>query len=105
MFEHKEADRAPVLGEPWGTTLERWRREGMAQEADFAECFGLDRQVGVGGDVSPRYEEKVIEETEDYIIRIDAWGTTAKNRKHASSTPRTGHRRVQYGREPWRRKA
>ncbi len=87
MFEHKEADRVPILGAPWDTTLERWRREGMPQDIDFAEYFGLDRVVSVGGDVSPRYEEKVIEETDEYIIRLDSWGTTAKNWKHASSTP------------------
>ncbi len=87
MFEHTVADRVPILGSPWDTTLERWRREGMPQDADFAEYFDLDRTVGIGGDISPRYEEKVIEETNDYIVRYDSWGTTAKNWKHASSTP------------------
>lgn len=87
MFEHTEADRVPMLGSPWSTTLERWRREGMPRDADFAEYFDLDLVVGVGGDISPRYEEKVIEETDDYIVRYDSWGTTAKNWKHASSTP------------------
>jgi uroporphyrinogen decarboxylase len=100
MFEHKEADRVPMLGAPWGTTLERWRREGMPQEADFAEYFGLDRVVGIGGDISPRYEERVIEETDDYIIRLDSWGTTAKNWKHVSSTPHWMARTV-VDRESW----
>ena len=87
MFAHQEADRVPILASPWGTTVERWRREGMPADADYAEHFGLDRVVGVGGDSSPRFEEKVIEETADYIVRYDSWGTTAKNWKHASSTP------------------
>jgi len=100
MFEHKEADRVPMLGSPWHSTLERWRSEGMPEEVDFAEYFDLDRVVGVGGDVSPRYEEKVIEETDDYIIRLDSWGTTAKNWKHASSTPHWICRTV-VDRESW----
>ena len=87
MFEHKEADRVPMLGAPWGTTVERWRREGLPDGVDFAEYFGLDRTVGIGGDISPRYEPRVVEETEDYIVRFDAWGTTSKDWKHASSTP------------------
>ncbi len=87
MFDHREADRVPILGGPWATTLERWRREGMPADTDFAEYFGLDRVAGVGGDISPRFPERVVEETEDYIVRFDAWGTTAKNWKHASSTP------------------
>lgn len=100
MFEHKEADRVPMFGSPWDTTLERWRREGMPQDADFVEYFDLDRVVGVGGDISPRYEDKVIEETDDYIVRYDSWGTTAKNWKHASSTPHWIARTV-VDRESW----
>ncbi len=87
MYEHKEADRVPLLGGPWGTTLERWRSEGMPQDADFVDYFDLDRVVGIGGDTSPRYEEKFIEETDEYVVYFDSWGTTAKNWKHASSTP------------------
>ena len=56
--------------------------------------------MGVGGDVSPRYEEKVIEETDDYIIRLSSWGTTAKNWKHTSSTPHWISRTV-VDRESW----
>ncbi|MBN2452272.1 MAG: hypothetical protein JXR77_17940 [Lentisphaeria bacterium] len=87
MYAHRAADRVPILGGPWGTTLARWRREGMPEGADFVEYFGLDRVVGVGGDISPRYPARVVEETEEYIIRFDAWGTTAMNWKRASSTP------------------
>lgn len=87
MFQHKEADRVPMRGAPWKSTIERWRREGFPQGADFFEYFGLDGIVGVGGDISPRYPERVVEETDEYIVRYDSWGTTAKNWKHASSTP------------------
>jgi len=87
MFQHQEADRVPMLGAPWATTLERWRAEGMPEGVGFSEYFDLDQIVGVGGDISPRYETRVVEETDDYIITLDAWGTTAKNWKHASSTP------------------
>jgi len=87
MYDHKEADRVPMLAAPWGTTIARWRKEGLPENVDFAEYFGLDRVAWVGGDTSPRYESRVIEETDDYIIRFDSWGTTSKNWKHASSTP------------------
>ena len=100
MYQHTEADRVPMLGGPWGTTLARWRQEGLPEGADFVEYFGLDRVVGVGGDTSPRYEGKVVEETDEYIIRRDAWGTTAKNWKHASSTPEWLDRTI-VDRESW----
>ncbi|MCK4626051.1 MAG: hypothetical protein KAV00_12115, partial [Phycisphaerae bacterium] len=38
-------------------------------------------------DNSPRYEEKVLEETEEYKIYTSAWGVTMKKWKHAESTP------------------
>ena len=37
MFSHREADRVPVHDGPWGVTLERWHREGMPENVDFAE--------------------------------------------------------------------
>ena len=87
MYQHKEADRVPMLGGPWDTTIERWHREGLPENADFADYFGLDHVVGVGGDTSPRLPSRVIEETDEYVIALDSWGTTSKNWKHAESTP------------------
>ena len=100
MFNHQDADRVPMLGGPWGTTLARWHSEGMPTDADFADYFGLDHTVGLGGDISPRYEHRVIEETDDYVIAFDAWGTTSKNWKHQSSTPHWLGRTIK-DRETW----
>ena len=100
MYEHKEADRVPMLGSPWGTTIARWRREGLPEDAEFADYFGLDRTASFGGDISPRFETRVVEETDDYITRFDSWGTTSKNWKHASSTPHWLGRTV-VDRESW----
>ena len=100
MYAHQEADRVPMLGGPWATTLARWRREGLPEGADFVDYFGLDRAVGVSGDTSPRYEPRVVEETDEYVIRFDSWGTTSKNWKHASSTPHWLGRTI-VDRETW----
>ena len=87
MYDHKEADRVPIVGAPWNSTLERWRREGMPEDVPFTEYFGLDHVDHVGGDITPHLGRRVIEETDDYVITFDDWGTTSKNWKHASSTP------------------
>ena len=87
MFAHKEADRVPITDIPWGATIERWQREGMPKDMDFVDFFGLDRIAGIWADNSPRYPEKIIEETDEYIIRTTGWGTTLRNWKHAASTP------------------
>ena len=55
MFEHREADRVPMIGGPWGTTLERWRREGMPAEVSFSDYFGLDHVAGLGGVGNQRF--------------------------------------------------
>ncbi len=87
MFDHREADRVPIIDHPWAATIERWHREGMPSDVSFTEFFGLDRVAAIGADNSPRYDVRVIEETGDYVIRTSKWGATLKNWKHAASTP------------------
>ena len=87
MYEHREADRVPMMDSPWGSTIERWRREGLPKDVSYIDYFGLDRCSGFGVDVSPRYPEKVIEETDRYTTYTTSWAQTIKNWKHATSTP------------------
>ncbi|MCD6334934.1 MAG: hypothetical protein J7M27_06340 [Candidatus Latescibacteria bacterium] len=87
MFDHREADRIPIIDSPWGATIERWQREGMPKEVSYVDYFGLDHVAGISVDNSPRYDERVIEETEEYKITTTRWGATLKNWKHAASTP------------------
>jgi len=87
MFEHRDADRIPITDSPWGSTIERWRREGMPKDVDFVDFFDLDSFVHIGVDVSPRYEAKTLEETDEYTIYTSAYGVTMKQWKHAASTP------------------
>ena len=87
MFEHKDADRIPIIDGPWESTIERWQREGMPATVSYVDFFGLDKQAGYSVDVSPRYPGGVIEETDDYVISKSAYGVTMKTWKHAASTP------------------
>ncbi len=87
MYEHRQADRVPIIDGPWAATIERWRREGMPAGADWAEFFGVDRVVGMHPDNSPRYEEKAIEETDEYRIHTTKWGQTIRQWTHAGGTP------------------
>ncbi|MGO8672550.1 MAG: uroporphyrinogen decarboxylase family protein [Capsulimonadaceae bacterium] len=87
MFEHRDADRIPVYDEPWGSTIERWRREGMPEDVDYAIYFDLDRIGGIWVDNTPRYPVEVIEETAEYRIHKTAWGATLKDWKHAGGVP------------------
>ena len=86
MYAHKEADRIPILDSPWSQTIDRWVGEGMPTR-DYVGYFDLDRTGRISVDYSPRYEEKVIEETDEYKIYTTGWGATLKNWKHIASTP------------------
>ncbi|MFO8009131.1 MAG: hypothetical protein R6V05_15510, partial [Candidatus Brocadiia bacterium] len=54
MYEHREADRVPIIDSPWPATIERWQSEGMPEDVDWADYFGLDRTARIGVDNSPR---------------------------------------------------
>ncbi|MCL2878864.1 MAG: hypothetical protein FWF29_01345 [Treponema sp.] len=87
MFEHREADRVPIVDEPWQGTLARWRREGMPADADWRDYFGVDKFERIGVDNSPQYERRIIEENDRFVISTTEWGVTLKNFKIPDSTP------------------
>lgn len=87
MFEHRDADRVPVTDTPWASTIERWRREGMPADVSYVDYFGLDKIVSIGADNSPRYPERVLEETDEYQIVTTRWGATQRRWKHIGGVP------------------
>lgn len=87
MYQHREADRVPIIDSPWAGTLARWEKEGMPKGADWREFFGVDKNERIAVDISPRYEEKVLEETDRYRIVTSSWGVTMKHFKELDSTP------------------
>ncbi len=91
MFEHRTADRVPIVDGPWSATIERWQAEGLPKDVHWADYFGVDRMAHVGGDNSPALPEAVVEETGEYTIATTRWGQTVKNWKHANSTPGVLH--------------
>jgi uroporphyrinogen decarboxylase len=87
MFEHREADRVPIVDDPWAGTLLRWKEEGMPADADWRDFFGVDKLERIYVDNSPQYERKVIEENDRFVISTTEWGVTMKNFKVPDSTP------------------
>ncbi len=86
MYQHREADRVPVLDSPWPETIERWVSEGMPT-SDYIAHFDLDRTVYISTDNSPQLPERVVEETDEYVIKTTPWGVTRRNFKHKTTTP------------------
>ena len=87
MYQHKEADRVPIIDSPWAGTFRRWYDEGLPRDVDWTEYFDIDKTAGIGCDNSPRYPAKVLEDAPDYQIYTTVWGVTQKSWKFKDSTP------------------
>lgn len=87
IFDHKETDRIPIIDSPWDTTIKRWQHEGMPENISFVDYFGLDHVIDLTIARAPWNKTEIIEETDEYRIYKNWWGTTSKQWKHATSTP------------------
>ena len=86
-YKHQEIDRIPMLDGPWAGTLKRWHKEGLPENVAWEDHFGFDRQIRVGFDNSPRFERKILEQTDRYRIETTQWGATRKVFNELDSTP------------------
>jgi len=87
MYEHREADRVPIIDNPWRGTIRRWHREGMPENINWCDYFDVDKTAHIPVDISPRLPATVLEETDRYVISTSPWGVTMKNFKEEDSTP------------------
>ena len=85
-FRHEEVDRLVMEDTAWKGTIARWKREGMPADADWQDYFGFDKIGRMKTDNSPRYECKILEETDRYVIRTTPWGMTEKAFKELDAT-------------------
>ena len=86
-YRHQEVDRIPMMDTPWAGTLRRWKNEGLPQNVAWEDHFGYDRWIKICPDNSPRFERRILEENERYIIGTTHWGGTQKTFRELDSTP------------------
>ncbi|MGI6238388.1 MAG: uroporphyrinogen decarboxylase family protein [Christensenellales bacterium] len=86
MYEHRDADRVPIMDSPWSETIERWVGEGMPTK-DYISHFDLDKTAYISTDNSPRLPEEIISEDDEHIIRTTRWGATTRTYKNLTTTP------------------
>ena len=93
MLLGEPVDRVPYfcLFGPWGTTLERWHQEGLPAGQNWAAEFGFDpgwATVPVNLGWCPEWEEEVIEDRGDSVIKRDQRrGIIVRDRKDHASMP------------------
>ena len=86
-YRRQEIDRIPMLDNPWEGTLRRWHREGLPENMAWEDRFGFDRWIRIETDNSPRFERKILEQTDRYRIETTTWGATQKVFNELDSTP------------------
>ena len=87
MFKHQEADRVPIMDEPWKGTIRRWHREGMPVGMDWQDYFGVDKYAQISIDISPQYPKVLLSENERSYVQTSEWGVTMRHFKKEDSTP------------------
>ena len=90
-YRRQEIDRVPMIDSAWAGTIQRWHREGMPQNIAWEDYFGFDRMIRICPNNSPRFERKVLEENDRYIIQTTPWGVTQKSFRELDSTPESLH--------------
>ncbi len=87
-------DRPPfwLYWGPWATTWQRWQKEAMPAQlqswGDVQRYFGADvglQAINVNLGPCPKFEWKILEETDEWYIFIDSWGIKRRNLKHNES--------------------
>ena len=89
----------------WGETVDRWHKEGFPEEQSCWEYFGIDRYMDtIGGFTNPssikrlidlvfqapyrpRFQTKILEEKENYIIKQEEDGIIKKLKRHGTFMP------------------
>ncbi len=87
-------DRVPYgvgMGwQPWPATLERWKAESGLGELNLKEFFGFDYRDALPAyhaGIFPEFEERTLDENDEFVITRDKRGITLRNRRDLTSMP------------------
>ena len=81
-------DRVPTVDIGfWPATLERWRKEGLPEDATPDDHFGLDRIPRIRFSSTFGLEPELLEETDEYKVHRDENGVLQKAWKDHYATP------------------
>lgn len=92
-LRYEPVDHRPIhLVGPWPDTLARWHREGLPADVTDVHAFlgikpvRVTNVTGIAG-IFPAFEQRVVDETEEFIVSIDGYGRTVRNFKDHTSMP------------------
>lgn len=91
-LKFEECDHPPIYPEGvWEQTLKRWIKEGYPEGVSFEEYFDIEPlklvYAGPNTGVYPPFEQKVLEENDEFIIKIDHYGRKVRDFKNSMTMP------------------
>lgn len=89
-LRRKPVDRVPAFDWSWDDTLQRWTEEGYLQLGeDYTDHFQLEQRAHGWLECTANLDfgTKVLEETEETILKLDGNGSTLRWMKGRSGTP------------------
>lgn len=84
-------DHPPLIlpGGPFKVTRQRWEQEGLPHGAELSDYFETEsmpaRSLAIDTLLRPAFEEKFLEETGEFITKIDGHGVTCRNFRDETS--------------------
>jgi hypothetical protein len=75
----------PIRDAPWVDTLTRWYAEGLPEDVPLEDYFGFDIDF-MSVDASPRFEQKILSEDDEYQVYTDRFGYTVKRARFRGGT-------------------
>jgi uroporphyrinogen decarboxylase len=84
-LRREHPDRAPVRDAPWEDTIARWHAEGLPQDVPLDDYFEFDFD-SMSVDASPRFEQRLLSEDDEFQIYTDRFGYTVKRAKGRGGT-------------------
>lgn len=92
IMHFETVDHPPlIISDPWPATRVRWEAEGLPAGINIYDYFEIPRwdlkHIGIETVLWPPFEEVILEETGDYVIKINKRGVKEKNFRDAASMP------------------
>lgn len=87
IFNFEVPDRIGMYDTYWEETLQRWYGEGLPEDVEPQEYFGVNDLGIIPVDTTFQFKEEVLEETDTFVIRSDKEGAVYKWLKSGVSTP------------------
>ncbi|MHB9132940.1 MAG: uroporphyrinogen decarboxylase family protein [Armatimonadota bacterium] len=89
-LHHLPVDAVPCYDAIWGETVERWQGEGKVPAGvDILEALDMDLRSGgsINCVADLDFADKVLEETEETVLRLDGNGAMLRQHKQHNSCP------------------